>query len=185
MRTLHVFNQVSVDGFFSDVNGDMSWAHKQDAEWSRFGAENAKGGGMLLFGRKTYDLMVKFWPTPAAARQAPEIATGMNTMPKIVFSNTLENPTWNNTTVMKGDIVAAVRELKQSAGPNMTILGSGTVVSQLAQAKLIDEFMIVITPIVLGAGRTMFEGVRDRLSLKPTSTRTFGNGNVLICYASV
>lgn len=183
MRTLHVFNQISIDGFFSDTLGDMSFAHKEDVEWTRFSAENAKAGGMLLFGRKTYDLMVKFWPTPAALQQAPDVAEGMNTMPKIVFSHTLDKPPWNNTKVMKGDIVAAVRELKQSPGPNMVIMGSGTIVSQLAQAQLVDEFMMVVNPIVLGAGKTMFETVKERISLKPISTRTFGNGNVLLHYA--
>jgi len=66
MRKLIVFNSVTLDGYFTDANGDMSWAHKNDPEWNAFTAENAKGGGTLLFGRITYDLMVSFWPTPAA-----------------------------------------------------------------------------------------------------------------------
>jgi dihydrofolate reductase len=182
MRTIHVFNNVSIDGYFCDEKSDMSWAHNQDPEWEKFSADNAKGGGMMLFGRKTYDLMVKFWPTEEAAKQMPEVAEGMNRMPKIVFSTTLDKATWKNTTVIKSDIVKAVRELKQQDGPNMVIMGSGTIVSQLAQAKLIDEFMIVTIPLVLGKGRTMFETVTERFRLKPTQTRTFKNGNIVVNY---
>jgi len=68
MRKLIVFNQVSLDGYFTDVDGDMSWAHKQDAEWNAFVAENARSGGELLFGRITDELMKSYWPTPAAPR---------------------------------------------------------------------------------------------------------------------
>ena len=184
MRTIHVFNQVTIDGFFSDAKGDMSWAHKQgaDPEWAKFGADNAKGGGELLFGRKTYDMMASYWPTAEAAKQSPEIAAGMNRMTKFVFSTTLDKPAWANTKVLNGDVAKIVRDLKQGDGPNITIMGSGTIVSQLAQAKLIDELMLVTVPIVLGTGKTMFETVKERFSLKPTSTRTFKNGNVLVTY---
>ena len=93
MRKLLVFNSVTLDGYFTDQNGDMSWAHKQDdAEWNAFTAENAKSGGELLFGRVTYDLMVSFWPTAAAAKMFPEVAEGMNKAPKVVFSRKMTRP---------------------------------------------------------------------------------------------
>ena len=74
MRKLVVFNQVTLDGFFADMNGDMSWAHKDDAEWNAFAADNASGGGQLIFGRVTYDLMAGFWPTPYAIENIPVAA---------------------------------------------------------------------------------------------------------------
>jgi dihydrofolate reductase len=89
MRKVVAFESVSLDGYFADVNGDMSWAHKQDAEWNAFVGGNASGGGALLFGRVTYELMASFWPTPAAMERAPVVAEGMNNMPKVVFSRTL------------------------------------------------------------------------------------------------
>jgi dihydrofolate reductase len=89
MRRLSVFNQVSIDGYFTDANGDMSWAHKRDAEWTSFGAENASGGGVLVFGRITYDLMASFWPTPQAFEVNPVVAERMNNLPKIVCSRTM------------------------------------------------------------------------------------------------
>ena len=182
MRRLTAFEQVSVDGFFTDAKGDMSWAHKQDPEWNEFAASNAKGGGMLVFGRVTYEMMASFWPTPAAQKANAAVAEGMNKMPKIVFSRTLDKAAWSNTTLVKSDPAAAVRKLKKEPGPDMVILGSGTIVSQLAQAGLIDAYQIVVDPIVLGRGRTLFEGVKDKIALKRTGTRAFGNGNVVLDY---
>jgi dihydrofolate reductase len=83
---------------------------------------------------------------------------------------------------VKGDLAAEVRKLKQESGSGMVILGSGSIVSQLAQAGLIDSYQLVVNPIILGKGRTMFDGVRDKLNLSLTKTRAFGNGNVFVCY---
>lgn len=182
MRKLAVFNNVTLDGYFTDAHGDMSWAHTDDPEWTAFVAENASGGGVLLLGRITYELMASYWPTPAARTTAPAVAEGMNRMQKVVFSRTLKNASWQNTTLVKGDIVAAVRKLKNEAGPGMAILGSGSIVSQLAPAGLIDEYQIVVHPVVLGRGKTMFDGVKQPLSLRLTKSRVFGNGNVVLWY---
>jgi dihydrofolate reductase len=184
MRKLIVFNHVSLDGYFVDLNGDMSWAKAdhQDVEWNSFVAENASGGGALVFGRITYELMASFWPTPFAIESMPVVAAGMNSMPKVVFSKTLDRASWNNTTLVKGDPAEEMRKIKRSPGEDMAILGSGRIVSQLAQEGLIDEYQIVVNPVVLGAGRTLFDGVKQNLSLKLTKTRAFCNGNVLLCY---
>ena len=180
-----VFNQVSLDGYFTDVDGDMSWAHKQDAEWNAFVAENARSGGELLFGRITYELMKSYWPTPAAAKAVPVVAERMNNLPKIVFSKTLDKAPWNNTKLVRGDLAAEIRKMKNEPGEQMVIMGSGTIVSQLTAEGLIDEYQIVVNPIVLGEGRTMFEGIKRKLNLKRTKTRSFGNGNVLLCYEPI
>jgi dihydrofolate reductase len=185
MRKLIVFNHVTLDGYFVDRNGDMTWAHNQDAEWNAFAAENASGGGELVFGRITYEMMASFWPTPQAIQSMPIVAEGMNKTPKVVFSRTLDQAAWNNTKLVKGDIAAEVRRMKKEPGPGMAILGSGSIVSQLAQEGLIDEFQIVVNPVVLGKGRTMFDGINETLALKQTKTRTFGNGNVLLCYEPI
>jgi dihydrofolate reductase len=182
MRSLIVFNHVSLDGYFVDKKGDMRWAHKQDPEWNEFVAGNARGGGVLLFGRVTYEMMATYWPTPMAAQNSPAVAERMNNLQKVVFSRTLDKASWNNTKLVKGDLATEVRKMKQEPGEGLVIMGSGTIVSQLAQEGLIDEFQIVVCPIVIGSGRTLFEGVKEKLSLKLTKSRTFGNGNVYTCY---
>ncbi len=187
MRRLSVFNSVTLDGYFAGLNGDFSWAHndQQDSEWDAFVAGNANPGGQLLFGRITYELMASYWPTPMAAENSPEIAERMNILPKVVFSRTLDKASWSNTTLVKGDVAAEVRKMKQEPGKDMTILGSGSIAAQLAQEGLIDEFQIVVNPVVLGKGRTMFEGIKKKQMLKLTTSRTFANGNVLLRYEPV
>ena len=184
MAKILVFNSVSLDGYFTDANNDMSWAHKDpnDKEWNEFVSGNASGGGALVLGRVTYEMMAGFWPTTEAMKVMPAVAKGMNSMTKYVFSRTMKKASWANTKLVKGDLVAEVRKLKKDSDKDMVILGSGTIVSQLTQARLVDAYQLVMVPIVLGSGRTMFEGVKDRLDLKRTDTRNFKNGNVVLTY---
>lgn len=183
MRKLVVFNQVSVDGYFTDERGDMSWAKEgADDEFNRFTSQRAGGGGVLIFGRVTYDLMAGFWPTPAAARALPTVAERMNRLPKVVFSRTMTAATWTNTTLVNDDMVEHIRRMKAEPGESMAILGSGSVVAQLAGTGLVDEYEFILNPLALGSGRTIFEGVRNRLRLKLTRSRVFKNGKVFLSY---
>ncbi len=127
MRKLSVFNAVSLDGYFTDADGDMSWAYagSDDPEWQTFVSGNAKGGGALLLGRVTYEMMASYWPTAAAKAAMPAVADGMNRMEKFVASRTMTSADWQNTTVLNGDLVGAVKKLKASPGPDIAILGSG------------------------------------------------------------
>jgi len=131
MRRLLVFNQTSLDGYFADANGDMRFAHNEipDVEWDAFVRGNASGGGTLLFGRVTYELMAGYWPTPLAAERMPVVAERMNAFPKVVFSRTLAKASWSNTTLVKNDLPGEIRRMKAAPGADMVILGSGSVVS--------------------------------------------------------
>jgi dihydrofolate reductase len=184
MAKIVVFNSVSLDGYFTDANSDMSFARNTnpDPEWDAFVSDNANGGGMLLFGRITYDLMVSFWPTPFAVENMPVVAERMNNLPKMVFSKTMDNATWNNTKLVKEDMIGEVKKLRKEPGSDITIMGSGSIIAQLSQHGLIDEYQMVMIPVVLGKGRTMFEGVQKKLSMKLSSTRTFANGNIVLSY---
>jgi dihydrofolate reductase len=182
MRRIGAFENVSLDGYFVDAKGDMSWAHKRDEEWNAFASGNASGSGELLFGRVTYQMMAAFWPTPQAAAMLPGVAAGMNAMRKYVCSRTLTDVSWQNTTRLDGDVMDAVRRLKDSSGPDLVILGSGSIVSQLTAARLIDAYQFVVNPVVLGAGRTLFETVSGRVPLRLTDVRSFKNGNVVLWY---
>jgi dihydrofolate reductase len=187
MRKLIVFNHVTLDGYFVSASGDMRWAAtgNDDPEYAAFVAENASQGGEMLFGRVTYQMMASYWPTPIADQHNPAVAKGMNSMAKVVFSKTLNEATWNNTRLLKGDLVAEVRKLKEEDGPGMAIMGSGSIVAQLAQENLIDEYQMMIDPVALGAGRSMFDGIREMLTLKLAKSRTFNNGKVFLCYEPV
>jgi len=184
MPKLSVFNHVSLDGYFVDQNGSMMWAKGglQDPEWNEFVAQNAGGEGTLVFGRVTYELMNSYWPTPLAKQHDHALAERMNQLPKVVFSRTLNQASWNNTQLLKGDPAAEIRKMKKEPGRDMVILGSGRIVAQLAQEGLIDEYQLVVNAVILGKGRTLFDSVTDRLTLKLTKSRAFRNGNVFLCY---
>jgi len=183
MAKVVVFNSVSVDGYFKTPDGDISWAHAaDDPEWNEFVGSNAQGGGRLLFGRVTYEMMASYWPSPQAAKDNPVVAEGMNNLEKIVFSRTLDKVTWKNTRLVKRDLGKEVRKLKDEAGDDVVILGSGTIVAQLARENLIDEYQLITFPVVLGRGKTLFDGLEQKLALKRTRTRAFKNGNLLVCY---
>jgi dihydrofolate reductase len=184
MRRLVVFNHVTLDGYIASAQGDMSWAHpeKPDAEWDAFVAGNASGGETLLFGRVTYQLMASFWPTPLARERDPVVAERMNGLEKVVFSRTLPEATWRNTTLLRADVAGEVRKLKQRAGRHIAVMGSGSLVAQLAAEDLVDELQVVVNPIALGAGKTMFEGIGRKLAFRHVSTRSFANGKVVLAY---
>lgn len=185
MRKLMVFNLMSLDGYFTGENGDLRWAHRaQDPEWQDFVSGNAQQDAALVFGRVTYDMMKSYWPTPAAREQQPAVAERMNALPKIVFSRSLRTASWSNTTVVQGDPAGTIRELKNTPGADFVLMGSGTIVAQLAEAGLVDEYQFVVVPVVLGKGRTMFDGVKHAPPLAPIRSRTFKNGNLLLCYTA-
>jgi dihydrofolate reductase len=162
MRKLSVFNHVTLDGYFVGANGDMSWAHKDsgDAEWSAFVAQNAGGGGVLVFGRITYQMMESYWPTPMAKKNDPGVAERMNALPKVVFSRTLASVSWSNTTLVKSGLVAEIRKLKAQSGLDLVIMGSGTIVAQLAPEGLIDEYQVVLNPTL--ARENVVRGGQDQ-----------------------
>jgi dihydrofolate reductase len=174
---------VSIDGCYADRDGDMSWAHRTDPEMRAFTAENAKNGGMLVFGRVTYEMMSAYWPTPHAAKNEPAVADGINRLPKVVFSKTLERADWSNTTLVRGDLAKEIAKLKRGS-LDLAILGSGTLVTALADANLIDTYQLMIVPVILGDGKRLFAGLTNPPGLELESTRRFANGNVFSSYRS-
>ena len=183
MRPLTVFNHVSLDGYFSGPGGDISWFKAaMDPEFREFSSGSAGGADIMLFGRVTYEMMASYWPTSAARQQDPVVAGSMNGTQKIVFSRTLTRPEWTNTRLVKDKLEDEVRKLKSEPGKGLVLLGSGSIIAQLAPQGLIDSFSFMLNPVALGSGKTMFEGIRERLGLKHVNSRTFKNGNVLLNY---
>ena len=181
MRNVLFFMLVSLDGFFEGPNGDISW-HQVDEEFNDFAIEQLDSVDTLLFGRVTYQGMASYWPTPTAMKNDPIITEKMNAIPKIVFSRTLDRAEWNNTRLIKANIADEISKLKQRPGKDLIIFGSSNLAASFAEMGLIDEYRIMVSPVVIGEGTPLFKGIHQQLKLKLLKTRTFGNGNVLLYY---
>lgn len=181
MRKLSSFSFITLNGFLHDEHGDISW-HKHGAEENQYAANSLEAGNILLFGRKTYEMMASYWPTPMAIENYPIVADGMNKAEKLVFSSALQEATWENTTILNGDISEKVRLLKRTPGNNMTLLGSENILSQFAAKGLIDDYLIMIDPVTIGSGIPIFNGIPQQLNLNLKSIQSFKSGVVLLHY---
>lgn len=181
MGKLTSFTFISLDGYYKGPNEDTSW-HRHGPEENAFSAESLRPGNILLFGRRTYELMASFWPTPMAAEQMPAVAEGMNRAEKVVFSRTLTEAPWTHTRIVRDNLIEEVQRLKEHSSKDVTLLGSGSVLTQLAAAGLVDEYGIMIDPVALGKGTPLFEGLAGNLDLELTASRVFGSGVVLLTY---
>lgn len=182
MSKLNSFTFITLNGFYKGPDEDTSW-HVHGGEAAEFANTSSGGGGILLFGRKTYEMMAAFWPTPMAAESFPVVAENMNKAEKIVWSDTLKESTWKNTSIMSGNVIEQVRQLKQTGKKDITILGSGSLLTQLSDAALIDRYTIMLDPVALGKGSPVFEGMKNTLKLKLVSSRVFEkDGIVLLDY---
>lgn len=175
---------VTLDGFFEGPDGNIDW-HNVDEEFNEFAIDQLKTLGALVFGRVTYEGMAGYWPTEAARANDPVVAGYMNGLPKIVFSKTLDKAEWNNTTLVKGEIGAEVAKLRRQPGNDLIIFGSANLAASLTKLGLIDEYRIMLNPVVLGQGTPLFQGIDEKLNLKLLKARTFRSGNVLLYYKLV
>ena len=181
MRKLNIFNFISIDGYYKGVNNDINW-HRHGGDESKFSEESLKANNVLLFGRVTYEMMVGFWTSPAAKESLPNVAEGMNKAEKIIFSRTLKKTTWENSRLISDNMIDEVRKLKQTPGNNLTVLGSGSIITQLAGANLIDSYQLMIDPVALGDGTAIFSGMKEKLNLKLIATKVFKSGVILLSY---
>jgi dihydrofolate reductase len=181
MRKLYFFMVVSLDGFSEGPNGEFDWP-VVDQEFNEFGIEQLHDTDALVFGRVTYEGMAAYWPTPAAREDDPVVAELMNGLPKVVVSTTLTAADWarpgssGRTSPRRSPSSSRsrARAWPSWAAPNLTVslLGTG----------LVDELRVMIHPILLGGGRSLFRTLGDRLALELLQTRTFRSGNLLLTY---
>jgi dihydrofolate reductase len=183
MGIITTFTIVSVDGYFAGPNGEIDWFKMADEEDRLFSAESSKGSGTLVFGRTTYEMMASYWPTPDAAKNDPVTAGALNNAQKIVFSKTMspvrDGPVWKNVRVEREIDPDAIAALKGKG--DLAILGSGSIVRQFANLGLIDEYGLLVVPVVLGSGKYLFRDVK-KIDLKLTGSRIFKNGKVFLKY---
>ncbi len=179
MRKLIMWNLMTLDGFFE---GPKSWEIDwHDTVWGeemeRYAIEQSKSTGALLFGRVTYQGMASYWPS-----EKGEIADFMNTIPKVVFSRTLQKADWNNSTLVKGNAVDEVVKLKRQPGKNLFVFGSADLSSTLLKHGLFDELDLALTPLLLGRGNPLFKSSPDQLKMKLLEARPLKSGGVILRY---
>jgi len=184
MRKLFLFNMTTLDGFFEALNQDIGW-HNVDEEFNEFAIQQLDEIGTLLFGRVTYEGMASYWPTELAISDDPEVAGRMNSLPKIVFSRTLDKAEWNNSKLIKENATEEVLKLKGQPGKDIAIFGSSDLSVTLAESGLIDEYRIIVNPVFLGQGTTLLKGIKNKIDLKLLEAKPFKSGNVLLYYAPV
>ena len=186
MRKINYIMHISLDGYHADANNNMQWIHMDDfiGDWVDKVIETCD---TALYGRVTFQMMESFWPTAEelpgakAARHIGQHARWVNPAKKIVVTQTINSSSWQNTHIIKGDVVSALKTLKQEPGKNIVMLGSATLAQLLMSHNLIDDYWFTINPITLGTGQALF---RQPLKLKliDPDTRLFPNGSIGVHY---
>ena len=185
MRRLIVSNLVSVDGFFEGPNQELDWFMTNE-EFFAYVRTLLDSVSTILFGRITYEQLAGYWPTSAADENDPTITHKMNSLSKIIFSTTLTSVEWNNSILIKENIIEEIKKIKASTRPwekDMVIFGSGTIVSAFAEAGLIDEYRLILNPVLIGSGNHLFKNTSaKKQNLELIKSRTLSNGVIILYY---
>jgi dihydrofolate reductase len=195
-RRILAFDWFTADGYFASSDGNLNWVVADD-EQAKAAAASMPAADTILFGRRTYELFEKFWRTALQdSATAPDphrpgqqsrehrlIAGWMNEATKLVFSRTLNEVTWNNARLVRELHADEIAAMKQRPGKNMMIFGSGSIVSQLTQHGLIDEYQFVVCPVFLGDGRRLLEGLSKSVTLELLEARKYPSGDISVRYA--
>src|SRR5207245_859812 len=187
MGKIVVSDNVSLDGVIQDPAGDEGfrvggWVGqiKDREEVNKVTLEEALGTEALLLGRRSYEWFAARWPS-----RSGELADRLNSLPKYVVSSTLEDPDWNNSTVLKGDVVNGVSKLKQELNGEIVVPASFQLVRTLIEHDLVDELRLRIFPVVLGAGERLFGETSDKKRMRLVQTQTVTDGIAFLTYESV
>ena len=200
MRKIIWSIMTSLDGYVAGPNGEFDWP-LADEEFEQSALDLLNSVDYVMFGRLTYEMMAGYWPSattnpagvlnssgtkisvPTEASQThTEIAHKMNTLIKVVFSRTLEYAEWNNSRIVREIVPAEMMRFVQQPGKDAVIYGSTQVTSTMTELGLIDEYRFFVNPIILGSGKSLFEGVNQRKKLKLVKTKTFASGLVGLYY---
>lgn len=177
MRRVIASNLMSIDGFFEGPRHEIDW-FSVEKEFLAYARSLLSSVDTILFGRATWEHMAAYWPTAPADL----VANKMNSLHKIVFSNTLTSAAWAHSTIARGDAAAVVARLKSLPGADMVILGSGALASSLLQACLVDQYRVIVNPVILGSGNPLFQNICPRIRMKLTGVRRFSTGVVILSY---
>jgi dihydrofolate reductase len=190
MRKLVLFLHASLDGFVEGPNGamDIGWI-SYDGDLEKYAKEILSTADTVIWGRGTYQLMHGYWPSvpsnPSASQHERNHAEWIDKTAKIVFSQTLDKVEWNNSRLVKEDVEEEIKNLKQQPGKDMVILGSPRIAHHLMQLDLIDEYKITVSPVLIGSGLPLFQGLKEKVNLKLIENKTFDSGAIGLVYQSV
>jgi len=188
MRNLISFVHISLDGFVAGPNGEMDWIILDQEVFDHVGKRIGKTDA-AMYGRVTYDLMESYWPTaadkPNATKHDKEHAAWYAQAHKYVLSNTLEEGGLKNTTIISHDLANHITAIKESSGPEILVFGSPSATHALLQLGLIDCFWFFVNPVVLGRGKPLFEGVKEKMMLQRVSSKTFACGVTELNYVAL
>jgi dihydrofolate reductase len=181
MRKVVFDHLLSLDGYFGGANDEIDWfAFDEDSlEWSR---KLLRSASSIVMGRRTFELMAQYWPTPQARKEEPYISERMTELPKLVFSRTLDSSGWENTRFERRPVAEVIREEKRGSGGHILVLGSSSIVASLWKEHLVDEVHVRIQPIVLGKGRPLFPKSESRQPLALKECRMFPSGVAALQY---
>ena len=184
MGRLIVFCMVTADGYFDATDGNTSW-HNADAEFNDFSLEQLQTVDTLLFGRKTFETMEAFWTSETAKNQYPELADVMNNTVKILASKVLKSVKWNKTEIFSEIWLLEGLKINKLSTKDTMILGSAELSATLAKHNFVDEYRLMVNPVVIGKGRPFFKNIKQQLNLSLVKVRLFNSGNVLLCYKPI
>jgi dihydrofolate reductase len=187
MRKIVLTEWVSLDGYTAGPNNDMSFVGESfNEEMGQYEDEILSSGDTLLLGRVTYESFAGAWPhvpnNPNASEGEKQYARKLNAMRKIVFSKTLASADWEKSEIVRSIDPEFLRSLKDQSGKDILIYGSASIVQQLTNFGLIDEYQVLVHPVVLGGGKALFNGVTDTQRLQLVSAKPFTSGLVLLTY---
>jgi dihydrofolate reductase len=185
MRRIVVTEFVSADGVMEDPGGAEGYRHGgwtfkfSDDEGMKYKLDETLGHDALLLGRVTYEGFARAWP---GMTDDVGFADKMNSMPKYVVSSTLSEATWNNSTILRGDLAQEVSAIKEQDGGDILVAGSASLVRGLTDLGLVDEYRLMVFPIVLGSGKRLFDGVIDATTLRLVDAKPLQSGTVILTY---
>ena len=181
MRKLFLQINVSVDGFIEDAAGEIDW-HFADAEFAEFIDTTLLSIDAMIFGRVAFEKLARYWPA-ASPPEASEVQVRlMHDLPKYVVSDRLGRTDWSNSHIVGGDVAAAITALKQQPGGDIALFAGAVVATSFVQLGLIDEYRLIVNPVLLGAGTRLFDGEYEKSELRLIETRRFASGAVVLFY---